>query len=184
MTIAEHSPNDAKSLFFRGEDGRIAFYPHVWGYGYWLDGEAQQQALLAAARDVDRLGMILIMVLFGALIAVNWLLPVEARPLALLAWPPAIVAVMIFCNRRLLPHVAGLTRTKERKSLLSRRSVAAMQSMSRLLFVFIAAGLAALYGGWQVLVGDKPSVACLIALGFGVVALWAGILILTKRAMK
>lgn len=184
MTIAEHSPNDAKSLFFRGEDGRIAFYPHLWGYGYWLDGEVQQRALLAAARDVDRLGMILIMALFGALIAVTWLLPAQATPLALLAWPPAIVAVMIFCNRRLVPHLAGLTRTAERKSLLSRRSVAAMQSMSRLLFVFIAAGLAALFGGWQVLVSDKPSVAGLIALGFGVVATWAGMLIVTKRAMK
>jgi len=184
MTTADHSPDDAKSMFFRGEDGRMAFYPHLWGYGYWLDGEAQQQALLVAARNVDRLGMILVVALFGVLLLLNYLLPADLRPLAWLAWPPAMVAVMLFCNRQLVPHLAGLTRTAQRKSLLSRRSVAAIQSMSRLLFVFIAAGLAALFGVWQFLNGSKPSVACAIALGFGGVSVWAGILVLTKRRMK
>ena len=184
MTIAEHSQDDAKSMFIRGDDGRIVFYPHLWGYGYWLDSEAQQKTLLAAARNVDRLGMTLIVVLFGTLLALNYLLPEEARPLAWIAWLPALAAVMIFCNRQLVPHLAGLTRTAQRKSLLSPRSVAAMQSMSRLLFVFVAAGLAALFGVWQFLVGEKPSVAFAIALGFGGVSLWAAILIVTKRRME
>lgn len=184
MTIAEHSEADAKSMFFRGADGRIAFYPHLYGYGYWVEAEGQQAALLSAARHVDRLSMIFVVGIFGALLLTNYMLPVELRPLPWLAWLPAMAVAAVFCKRRLAPHLAGLTRTAQRRFLLSRQSVAAMQSMSRLLFVLIASGLAAVYGAWQFAVSDRPSVAFAIAAGFGGVSLWAGIIILTKRGMQ
>jgi hypothetical protein len=184
MTIAEHSEADAKSMFFRGDDGRIAFYPHLYGYGYWLEAEGQQTALLSAARHVDRLSMLLVVSIFGALLLANYLLPAALRPLPWLAWLPAMVAAAVFCNRRLTPHLAGLTRTARRRFLLSRRSIAAMQSMSRLLFVFVASGLAAVYGACQFVLSNRPEVAFAIAAGFGGVSLWAGIIMLTKRAMQ
>jgi hypothetical protein len=184
MTIAEHSEADAKSMFLRGDDGRIAFYPHLYGYGYWLDGEGRQAALLAAARNADRLSMILVVAIFGMLFLGNYLLPPVLRPLPWLAWLPAMAAAAAFCNRRVTPHLAGLTRTAQRKFLLSRRSVAAMQSMSRLLFVLSASGLAAVFGVYQFILGDKPSVAIAIAAGFGGVSLWAALIIQAKQGMR
>ena len=184
MTIAEHSDAEAKSMFFRGDDGRVAFYPHLYGYGYWLDGEGRQAQLLQAARHIDRLSMIVVVALFGLLFVANTLLPVSLRPLPWLVWLPAMAASAMFCNRLLMPHLAGLTRTTRRKFLLSPQAIASMQSMARLAFVFVASGLAAIFGVSQFMLGGDTGIALAIAGGFGGAALWAAIIIRTKLAMQ
>jgi hypothetical protein len=183
MATADDMQADERSMFFSTPDGRVAFYPYLFGYGYWLDGLARKAALLAAARRIDRLGMLMVVVLFGVLLVLNHLLPAELRVLPWLAWLPAMMAVILVCRLMMVPHLAGLARTSQRRFLLSPRSVATMQSMARLVFVLAVSGVAALFGAWELAVGSKPTVATAIFLGFGVLALWAALLIRTKLGM-
>ena len=128
--------------------------------------------------------MVFVVAIFGLLFVANTLLPASLRPLPWLAWLPAMMASAMFCNRQLTPHLAGLTRTPRRKFLLSHHTIAGMQSMARLIFVFVASGLAAIFGVSQFMLGGNTGVALAIAGGFGGVSAWAAIIIRTKLAMQ
>lgn len=167
-------------FFVAGEDGRTVFYPNLWGYGYWVDSDQRKQQLLALSQRANLIGFWAAFLLMIPLFALMRLVPVV---LLCLAWLAAMVMLVAAWRWRVSPLLAGLVRTPTRSFRLARRSVAAAQSMGRLVFVLSACGIAALIGAWQFFAGPKPLEAATVALAFGFLAIWAAILAITKRRM-